>query len=302
MPCRSLFNIRAALSKLTFLFMSDVPPAENFLLPQENEKISVGIFDTTVLKSEDNRTLCESSAVKRIAHHKADNPPYHERVVLELIPRDSKSNPHKLPPCAYAERFSDQRSSGSLSAAASPANSSVSVDSISRSSNPPKANDVLNVPDRKTHISFDKQIKAMKDGELIRIVTFGTPPSLAQVMLMMQAIHRQRPLYTLLDVGSRGTETETETGGQCYWFAAMLCAALESKYDGQASAGVFKRKAGNFGPFKKIVKEIKAMEVEAVLLKFDEAEKRYHIDRERKSVLMEPRTVSLCQRSVPVPR
>jgi hypothetical protein len=281
-------NIRAALSKLTsnfkfnfkFFFMSDTPP-KNFLLPESSERYTVHTLDSFLL-AEDNRTLCESIAVRRIAYHKAQQHPFHERVILELTPHDSESKRQDFPPCAYAERSrttGDGSSCGSLFT--TPESSSVSVGSLSPDLAVP-AKDVLHIPDRKNRVSFDKEVEPLKDTTaLIRIVTLRTPPSLAQVVLMMQALHNQRPLYTIVDL------TEVKKGGQCYWFAKMLCVALESKYDGQESAAAHKKLGGTYRSVS-LVKSVKLAEVTAVLLKFDKAEEQYHV-RQRKSV------VSLCQ-------
>jgi hypothetical protein len=106
---------------------------------------------------------------------------------------------------------------------------------------------------------------------------------------MMQALHNQRPLYTIVDL------TEVKKGGQCYWFAKMLCVALESKYDGQESAAAHKKLAGTYRSVS-LVKSVKPTEVTAVLLKFDEAEKRYHV-RQRKSVAVNDLEAELAEKT-----
>src|ERR1700726_2514290 len=122
MPHRSLLSlIRSAFSKI---FMSRKPPLQ-LLRPENDDYIPVRLFDP-IMDSKSSREACKSCFVNRVVHGKDTTIVFHEFLVFELLPKDSRTlGPHPLPPYVHAERRGGENDLPS-----SPSSSSTSITSI----------------------------------------------------------------------------------------------------------------------------------------------------------------------------
>jgi hypothetical protein len=261
MPRRTFFGtLHTALSNL---FMSNPPPMDQFLFPQDDFTCAVS-YSRRFLTNKDDRLLAKSCKIERVSHFKDVNRVYHELVLIEVV---FSSNSNKIKTFIQSERWGGEvpHREGSTP---SPSSSSSSISSLS--SNGVKAKDIIFIPGTETREkqSFDKRTDILlADHHRLRTISLSKPCSVAQLLIMLTVLHDCSPNYTVLEK-------------QCYWYAGTQCEMLREEFGGIVSNDAEGGRAGTYGSFQVTKCPVKPEE----LVKYREAWKAFcdQDDREQR--------------------
>lgn len=226
-----------------------------FLIPDDEGKVSIP-FCSRLLTIPDERRVALESRVRQYVHLKHKKRPFHEIVVFEVD--------YDFPDPAHEGSITTflviDRCCGFYGGISRPRPSRSFFFNPSASFSGCKANDVAWFPGPRTReqYSYEGYVELLcgRGYRRLRTARLSTHMSAAQLFVMTQILHDEKPAYKVLD-------------GQCYWLAGMLWEMIRKKFGVSMIVVEKTAKAGTFSGLK--ITRIGLAEVEGVLGKFDEA-------------------------------
>jgi hypothetical protein len=227
-------RVRWAFSALTVLFMGDpIPPEMEFILPPSNLALPVGSWATLALSPGSNRNVAKDTLVKCAIHYKSREKKRHEKLLIVVQTPHAGTVAYMIvdrgPDQDEIEARRKERPSMSPSPAGSLADVSLTSEKIS-------ADDRVYVPRTQRFQSMERYKKYLSDSEhydALCTVTLNTPMSLAQLAVLLKAVHQHRVDYHLLKY-------------QCYWHAYTVWEVLRAEFGGVVTQNELQARRGKY--------------------------------------------------------
>ena len=221
-------RIRWAFSAVAVLFMSHPAPSETeLILPVRDLKLPVDTWATLSLSPGARRDVAKHTIVKGATHYKSRMDEGHETLLIVLQTHTGTIAYMKIDRGPnIAEMKAKRNEHSSISPSASP--------SSDFSSGDVSADDSVFIPGTRQFQSLECYKKDLgKQYDALCTITLNTPMSLAQLAILLKAVHQHSIDYKLLTY-------------QCYWHAYTVWEIMRKEFEGDVSQNKLQDKRGKY--------------------------------------------------------
>jgi hypothetical protein len=224
-------RVRWAFSAVAVLFMSHPAPSEmDFILPIDELKVQVNTWATLAFCSSARRDIAKGTIVKSATHYKSRTNGGHEKLLIVL------QTPH-AGTITYMETDRGPDPDEMNTRRNEHPSMSPSADSstnLSLSSSEVPADDRVFVPGTQKFRSLEHHKKFLGEKwDALCTITLHTPMSLAQLAVLLKAVHQHSVDYKLLTY-------------QCYWHAYTVWEIMRKEFGGDVSQNKLQNKRGKY--------------------------------------------------------